>query len=355
MQTDGERQGSAPTRPPASRTPTMADVASHLGISRQLVSLVLRNQPGPSSRTRKRVLDAARELGYQPHLGAQGLRRSRSKQIGVGFVPSNFTEPDIVEAMYEIAGQVGYGIVLSAQTPHRNTEQVLNELLGYRCAGIITIGSTLSDEALEQQALRSAAPIVLVGSGSRNVAYDVIHSAGDVGIAQCVQHLVELGHRNIVYVDVTTIRPAPIRRAGFLAACQEHGLDPLIVESDEPFAEEGGAAAARRLLDHGGLPTAIVCTSDQVAMGAAMVLLRAGVRVPDDLSITGFDDTLLAGWSFFDLTSTRQDPAAMGRAAMAAILRRLADPQLLPEEHVIEPILIPRSSTAAPRGGVVLA
>lgn len=343
---DGDSQRACSVR---GREPTMADVADRLGVSRQLVSLVLRGEPGPSARTRERVLKAAAELGYQPHLGAQVLRQSRSRQIGVGFVPSNFTEPDIVDAMYEVANEAGYAIVLSAQTPHRSTGQVLGELQSYRCAGLITISSTLAHEELTRIARRSPVPITLVGYGSQNPDYDVIHSAGDIGIAQCVDHLVELGHRDIAYVDVTSVRPAPLRREGYLAACSRRGLTPLVVTSDEAFAEEGGATAAHRLLDGESLPTAVACVNDQAAFGAAMVLLKAGVRLPKDVSITGFDDSRLAAWSFLDLTSARQDPTAMGTVAVAALLRRVVDRGLPPEEVVVQPSLVIRSSTAQPR------
>ncbi len=124
----------------------------------------------------------------------------------------------------------------------------------------------------------------------------------------------------------------------------------MLVQVDGPdYTEEAGAEAGRRLLRRPSLPTALLACNDQVAVGALQVLSRAGVDVPGHVSVTGFDDTRLAALSSIDLTTVRQDPGEMGRAAVEAVLRRIERPTSSPRVHVVEPTLVVRSSTAPPR------
>jgi DNA-binding LacI/PurR family transcriptional regulator len=330
----------------------MGDIAAHLGVSRQLVSIVLRNMPGASSATRQRVLEAAAELGYSPHMGARTLRQTTSRHIGVAFAPAHATEPEIVEAIYPAAGEQGYQVVLSAQTATRSTQQAVEELLGYRCAAIIVIGSELGEAEMRALAQRARVPLVVVGAGQRNAAFDVVRSAGDDGIALAVEHLVELGHRRICYVHCEAMPPAGLRLQGYLRAVGGGGLEPDVVSlSGIDYTEESGAAAGRQLLGRPRLPTAVVTGNDQQAVGVLQVLARAGVAIPDDVSITGFDDSRFARLTSVDLTTARQDPGEMGRAAVSAAVRRIGQSTLRPSLSVVDPSLVARSSTAPPHGG----
>jgi DNA-binding LacI/PurR family transcriptional regulator len=330
--------------------PTMADIAAHLGVSRQLVSIVLRDMPGASRETRSRVVAAARELGYSPHLGARTLRQTRSFSIGVAFAPVHATEPDIVEAIYPAAAARGYHVVLSAQTRTRGTALAVEELLGYRCAAIIVIGSLMTAAQTRALAERVKVPLVVVGAGERNTRFDVVRSAGDRGIAMVVDHLVELGHQQIAYLHAESMPPATLRLRGYLERTGRVGLPPDVVGVPGPdFTEEAGAIAGRELLARDLLPTAVVTGNDQQAVGLLQVLSRAGTSVPGTVSLTGFDDSRFASLSAVDLTSVRQDPEAMGQAAVAAAVRRIDSPTLPPSLHVVEPTLVVRSSTARPR------
>lgn len=335
---------------PENRQPTMGDIAAHLGVSRQLVSIVLRDMPGASESTRARVKEAAAELGYSPHLGARTLRQSQSHHLGVAFAPVHASEPDIVEAIYPAAAEHGYQVVLSAQTPTRTTQRAVEELLGYRCAAIIVIGSDLKPAALRALATRVKVPLVVVGNGERNTAFDVVRSAGDVGIAATVDHLLALGHRQIAYVDAEAMGPAAIRCQGYRSAMEAAGLPAdVITVSDQDYTEESGATAARLLMKRKVLPTAVVTGNDQEAVGVLQVFSRAGICVPDDVSLTGFDDSRFAQLSSVDLTTARQDPEEMGRAAVEAAVRRIQRPDLRPSLRVIQPRLMVRGSTGRPR------
>lgn len=336
-------------RSTGSRQPTMADVASEVGVSRQLVSLVLSGKPGASVETRRRVHDAAERIGYRPHRGAQLLRQSASHQLGVLFAPAHATEPDIVEAIYPAAGAHGYQVLLSATTSTRSGREALEELLSFRSAALIAIGSDLSPSALAALARRASIPLVAVGAGRRNASYDVVRSAGDLGIAACVEHLIALGHRDIVYVHVTAMPPAAVRLSGYTRAMAAHDLPTRVLEYDGDYTEESGAQAGRALLDLPYLPTAVVLGNDQAATGLIITLARHGVSIPGDVSVTGYDDSRFARLSAVDLTTARQDPVALGEGAVSAALRRLADTTASPREVVVKPELVVRSSTGPPR------
>jgi len=328
--------------------PTMADIASHVGVSRQSVSIVLREMPGASEETRRRVLQAARQLGYKPHLTASSLRQYTDRQLGVAFAPTHATEPDIVEAIYPVAAQSGYRVILSAQTKTRSTEQAVEELLGYRCAAVILIGSDLSQRDLAGLTGKMNVPAVVVGVGKKNETHDVVRSDGAQGTAEMVRHLVSLGHTRIAYVHAGAMPPGAVRLQGYRAAMSAAGLAQDIVRVNRSdYTEEAGAEAARRLLRRDALPTAVATGNDQQAIGVLQVLARAGVSIPGDVSLTGFDDSRFARLSSVDLTTVGQDPQEMGKAAVAAVVRRISSPDLQPEVHLIEPRLVLRSTTSA--------
>jgi len=338
--------GEAVQQPDDGRPPTMADIAAHLGVSRQLVSLVLRDQPGASEETRQRVREAARELGYRPHTGARSLRRARSFDLGVVFSPVHATEHEIIEAMYDAASAKRYHVILSALTPSRGPRQAVDELLGHRCAAVLIIGAELSHAELTEIVDRTPVPVVNVGDGHRNTHYDVVRSSGDRGIAQAVEHLIGLGHRRICYLNSSSMSPAPLRLEGYLRMMRAHGLEPDPVTWVGGYDEEAGAVAARGLLDRGDLPTAVVAGNDQIAFGLLQVMVRSGVRVPQRLSITGFDDIRIAHLPGVELTTVRQDPGLMGAAAVEVAIRRIESPRLSPVLRVVPTTLMLRSSTA---------
>jgi DNA-binding LacI/PurR family transcriptional regulator len=328
----------------------MKTIAESLGVSRQLVSLALRDAPGASAETKERVRRVALELGYSPHIAARSLRRSQSRHVGVVFQPQHSHEPAVVAAIYEVAEQEGFHVVLGAETQTRSTSRALDELIGYRCAAVILMGSAEAAARVEDIAARLPVPLVAVNCGAPGGRYDVVHSAGDRGTAQAVEHLAALGHRHIAYVHPTLMPVGGLRHQGYCDAVRRHGLRRDVVRVTSSMTEEAGSTAARVLLARPALPTAVACANDQIAFGLMQVLLRQGVRVPEDVSVTGYDDDRLARLSAVDLTTVQQDATEMGRKAFAAAARRIADAAAGPEEHLIQPSLVVRSSSAPPRG-----
>ncbi len=332
--------------PADERRPTMGDVAARAGVSRQLVSLVLRDAPGASAQTRDRVRQAAAELGYSPDIAAQMLRRKGTRTLGVLFTLEHDSEAAIVEHMHVAAAERGYSLILGARSPSRDETTAVQELVGYRCDALIMISSTLPPAGLRRLAER--VPLVVVGNGSSRFGCDVVRSAGDHGIGQAVDHLTDLGHRRISYLHGRSMPTGAPRRQGYLTAMAGRGLAPDVIEVRGDYTEEAGARAAALLLERPTLPTAVVANNDHSALGLMVSLIRAGVSVPGAVSVTGYDDSRIAGLSFVDLTSVRQDPAELGDLAIDCAITRITGRRSA-LERITSAELVVRGSTGPVR------
>jgi len=343
-----ERTNSTPASPRGNgreRRPTMADVANHVGVSRALVSIVFRGVEGASEATRQRVLEAAAELGYRPDSLAQGLRRNRSRNLGVLFSLRRPFEVELVEHMYPVAQKLSYDLLLGPFTPGRGQDAVVDELLRYRCAGLIVVGPELHARDLEPLAKEVA--VVEVGRGVTRGPVDVIRNNDAIGTRQAVEHLVSLGHRAIAYVDGGVNPGAEDRRAGYRAAMTDHGLTANIRVVPGGYTEDEGADAARKLLADEP-PTAVITANDLCAIGLLDTALRAGVKVPQDLSVIGYDDSRFSRLPGIDLTSVRQDIPKMAKLAIKAVVGRLDHPARKPKDVALQPQLVVRGTTSSP-------
>jgi DNA-binding LacI/PurR family transcriptional regulator len=323
----------------------MADIANHVGVSRALVSIVFRGVDGASDATRQRVLEAAAELGYRPDSLAQGLRRNRSRTLGVLFSLRRPFEVELVENMYPVARQLGYDLLLGPFTPGRGQDAVVDELLSYRCAGLVVVGPELHARDLEPLAEEVA--VVEVGRGVTRGPVDVIRNDDAIGTRQAVDHLVGLGHRAIAYVDGGLNPGAEHRRDGYRTAMTDHGLEAEIRVVPGGYTEDEGADAAEKLLSE-NLPTAVIASNDPCAIGVLDAVLRAGVVVPDDLSVVGYDDSRFGRLPGIDLTSVRQDIPKMARLAVRAVVERLDKPNRKSRDTALPPKLVVRGTTAPP-------
>jgi DNA-binding LacI/PurR family transcriptional regulator len=310
-----------------------------------LVSIVFRGVDGASDATRQRVLEAAAELGYRPDSLAQGLRRNRSRALGVLFSLRRPFEVELVENMYPVARQLGYDLLLGPFTPGRGQDAVVDELLGYRCAGLVVVGPELHARDLEPLAEEVA--VVEVGRGVTRGPVDVIRNDDAIGVRQAVGHLVALGHRAIAYVDGGPNPGADQRRDGYRTAMTDHGLETEIRVVPGGYTEDEGADAAEILLSESP-PTAVIACNDPCAIGILDAVLRAGVAVPGDLSVVGYDDSRFGRLPGIDLTSVRQDIPKMARLAVRAVVERLDKPNRKPRDTALPPKLVVRGTTALP-------
>jgi DNA-binding LacI/PurR family transcriptional regulator len=335
-----------PTSGRSGRPPTMRDVAARAGVSQALVSLVFRNAPGASSQTRERVFHAAAELGYRPNTAAQVLRRSRSRHIGVLFTMRQPWDVDLVEAIYPAAERHGYQLVLGALGPGRDERRAVEELLAYRCEAMILLGPTT--EAAQLAAAAGRMPVVDVARRFAGDGVDVVRVADEAGARLAVDHLVSLGHRAIVHVDGGKLPGSAYRSRGYRQTMRRRQLGQEIRIMPGDHTEESGASAARLLMKENRLPTAIFASNDRCAHGVLATLVRAGIDVPGDVSVVGFDDSGIARLSFIDLTTVRQDVTRMAEAAVEAIVERLESGRTTARDFVLDPTLVVRGTTAPP-------
>ncbi|WP_067824813.1 LacI family DNA-binding transcriptional regulator [Nocardia inohanensis] len=330
--------------------PTMEDVAARAGVSRALVSLVMRNSPKVSEHRRRAVLAAAAELGYQPHAMARSLASRTSNIVGVMVSDlRNAFFADVIEGMDEAAQEAGLELILNTGRRSASREQAaLDGLLAFRPGGVILLSPVLPASAIRDAAQRT--PVVLVSRGSTIAGVDTVNDDGELGAALAVDHLAALGHRRIVHLDGGAAFAAAPRRKGYSAAMARHGLEPMVVASEH--TDEAGALAVRKLLNlftPANFPTALVCGNDFNAVGAMTALEEAGLRVPQDVSVVGYDNSSLAALRHVSLTTIDQPRTSIGRLAVEALTERLHDQRTEPVRKRLEPALVVRATTAAPR------
>jgi LacI family transcriptional regulator len=264
-------------------------------------------------------------------------------------VVRNTFHADLVEEIQAVADQAGYEIVLSTVTRSHDERRAVDTLLEYRCESLILLGSGLPADELG--ALAASLPVIVVG---RRVALEtvaVVRSADDHGQGLVVDHLVTLGHRDIVHVDGGPGTIAEDRRNGYLAAMREHRLAGRAAVVTGGSTEDGGRQAAERLLRRKARPTAVTAFNDHCALGVMDALSRVGVRVPEDCSVTGYDNSPIAQFAAVDLTSVSQEAAQQAEWAVRAAVDRLEGVPDPPWESVLEPRLVVRGSSGAPASG----
>ncbi|MFT7835030.1 LacI family DNA-binding transcriptional regulator [Saccharothrix sp. BKS2] len=324
--------------------PTMEDVAARAGVSRALVSLVVRGSPRVSEQRRAAVLKAAEELGYSPHAMARALASRTSHVLGVMVSDlHNAFFAEVVDGLDEVARDRGFDLIINTggRRPARE-RRALASLLSFRPAGLALLSPVVPSADIGRAAAQ--APVVLVARSSRLAAVDTVNDDGERGITLAVEHLVSLGHRRIAHLDGGEGTQAAPRRRGYLAAMAASRLAPRVVTSE--YTDVAGARAVRELL--ADPPTAIVSCNDFNAVGAISALEEAGLRVPRDVSVVGYDNTSLAALRHVSLTTVDQPRNEFGRLAAEALLQRVRGEREEPVRHLLRPSLVVRSTTAPP-------
>jgi DNA-binding LacI/PurR family transcriptional regulator len=323
--------------------PRLGDVARRAGVSPGLASLALRNQPGPSEASRQAVLKAARELGYRVNSAASVLAKTRPHLIGVAFSLSQSFHVEAVEHIYRFAELAGYAPLLSAVTDSRPLERAVDPLISGSCEGILILGMDRVPEALRHPA--SALPIVVLGHAPWDGSFDVVRTAGDLGVQAAVEKLVDLGHTRIVHIDGGTHSGAEERRAGYLASMRRLGLAAFSQIEAGGNRESDGLRAGRLVFSASPDTTAVICYNDSCAVGAMQAAEEAGLRIPADLSIIGYDNSPVARTRYLSLTTVAQDIPTLAKLAVERLIAAIDDPELERCENVLPPYLIERATT----------
>lgn len=330
----------------------MAEVAERAGVSRTLVSFILDGKPGASEETRQRVLAIADEIGYRPDSAARLLAQGRSRTIGVLTDVHQLFQAQLVTNIYPAAESCGYDMLLSANLHDHPESTFIESLLSHRCGSLILLGPRSNHDYLKKLAAR--VPTVVVGRRLAHVGDDdeamlaTVRTNDAKGMRLAVDYLVDLGHRDIHHVDGGDDPGSADRRRAYRAAMRSHGLADRIAVIPGAHNEQAGAAAARAMLDADTLPTAVLAGNDRCALGLLDVFTRAGVDIPGELSLIGYDDSHLSDNPRIDLTTIHQDAAGLAQHAVRLAVAML-EGRSEADDVVLEPKLVVRSTTARPK------
>ena len=329
---------------------TIDDVAAQAGVGIATVSRVLNDSPKVSATTRAKVQAAMAALDYRPNPLARGLSTGRSHSIGA--VVPFFTHASAVERLRGVVAglaSAGYDLVLfDVESPEHRSEHLAALARRDRAAGLLVISLPPPPDELARL-VGAGVPVVLVdahGEGVPVVCTDDVHGGRLAG-----DHLVELGHRRIAFIGEPPDNPfgftaTTLRERGFRTVLDDVGLEPVAVE----YCEHDRLVArdvATALLQSRDRPTAIFASSDVQASGVLLAAADLGLRVPDDLSVIGFDDIEIS--SYAGLTTVRQPLFESGRLGAELLLERLST-DLPPAVHELPLELVVRDTTGRPRG-----
>jgi LacI family transcriptional regulator len=339
---------------PAPRRVTIVDVARHAQVSTTAVSKVLRNAYGASPAMRAKVQEAIAELGYRPSAAARGLR-GQTYTIGV-MLPDlrNLFFADILDGITTQLGGTDYQVLLAPGCNGEKAEgRVVEAMIDRSMDGLILI-APVSARARLNTVARSV-PTVIVGRHGSSTTYDTVTDDDVAGAALVVDHLVELGHRRIAHIEHHETDPVRLtempnaqRANGYREAMRSHGLADQIDIASTTYTQQGGYLGAKELLARPGRPTAIFAGADVVALGAMEAIAEAGLSVPRDISVVGYDNSALAAFGPISLTSVDQDGRQMGANAARLVVDRIADRDRRTAQVKLSPTLVVRRTTAAP-------
>jgi len=331
------------------RRATIKSVARRAGVTPTTVSRALNDKPDISPTTKARILAIAEEMGYVPSTLARNLATQRTHTIGLAVrTIADMWVAEVVPAIEDGLREAGYGVFLSTHYLNAEREhQVIKAFHSRQVEGIIVISSVQRGEYLSLQQ-EWGIPIVLI-SPLMDTAYPyTVLSDGEGGARLATEHLISLGHRRIGYIGVPSwVIRAQDRLKGYRHTLQQHGISydrSLVVPGDAH--QEGGYQGVRKLLSLPQPPTAVVCFNDLTAIGVLRGAHAAGLHVPDNLSIIGFDDVPMAEYVEPPLSTVRQDTYGLGHKALTMLLDLIAGREP-PEVPVVLPTeVVERESTA---------
>jgi len=329
---------------------TIYDVAARAGVSKSLVSLVLQRSPRVSEQRRAAVLAAIQELDYRPSTAAVSLAGTRSRTIGV--VLDDFRNQwfvDLLTGLRESLQDQGHRLVVADRFLNTGLDvSPVEGFLSMRVEGLVIAGEPDPDLVVP-----TSTPVVVAGGRAALPRADTVANDDLAGGRMAAEHLIELGHVRLGFVGGQSAA-SDARLEGWRAGIDAAGgagtggssVTGVAVVLPADVTEETGVTGTHRLLDEHPDVTAVFAANDVTALGAMSAIAERGLRVPEDISVIGYDDTPIAASRYVGLTSIDDRSIDIGRGAGARLLERIADPALPTTEVLVEPRLVARRTTA---------
>lgn len=329
---------------------TIYDVAARAGVSKSLVSLVLQRSPRVSEQRRAAVLAAIQELDYRPSTAAVSLAGTRSRTIGV--VLDDFRNQwfvDLLTGLRESLQDQGHRLVVADRFLNTGLDvSPVEGFLSMRVEGLVIAGEPDPDLVVP-----ASTPVVVAGGRAALPRADTVANDDLAGGRMAAEHLIELGHVRLGFVGGQSAA-SDARLEGWRAGIDAAGgagtggssVTGVAVVLPADVTEETGVTGTHRLLDEHPDVTAVFAANDVTALGAMSAIAERGLRVPEDISVIGYDDTPIAASRYVGLTSIDDRSIDIGRGAGARLLERIADPGLPTTEVLVEPRLVARRTTA---------
>jgi LacI family transcriptional regulator len=343
----------------ARRNASQQDVAERSQVSRSTVAAILRNDPKFSftDETRRRVQEAARELGYHGHSGARALRGGRTHTLALAIPQfsaiSGAIQSQNLRGIGDAAQELGYSLTICSYGTVRQMKPAFERLMREsRFDGVILHGDERADDDPRERIIEEfGLPCVVLERHSGRAAawVDFDHQ---LGAAKATRHLIAAGRKRIALVGDRL----PLRRRGYADALEEAGraVNARLVQQQlpgEPYEQVARKAVDQWFGDAREHPDALFCLTDEIAAAAIAALTERGIRVPDDVAVVGYDDSKLAAYANPSLTSVRQDGVLMGREAVRLLIRCIEHPDERVEPVVIRPTLTVRNSCGTRKQG----
>ena len=327
---------------------TIKDIAKAVGVSASTVSRALTGSPLVSDETRSRILDVARSLGYERNELARALVKGASGAIGL--VVPDITNPffsDVARGVSDIAERAGYGVILC------NTDGRVDRELSYvrlmrrkRVDGLLVCSATL-DAPFVQDLTAAGTPFVLVSRMSADPDVPYVITDDRAGARLAVEHLVDLGHRRIGFIGgPENVQASRDRMSAYRDVLSEQAISARSEWSHHAdFTQAAGRQVGQQILAQADRPTAIFAANDVTALGVLEVAEGLGLRVPEDLSLVGYDDISYASLPRIQLTTVAQPAVEMGQIASDWLFSRIESDDVSPLQRVLNPRLVVRSTT----------
>ena len=333
----------------AGKTVTIYDIAAKAKVSIATVSRVFNDSSRVSEKTRARIFEIARELGYQPHASARNLARKRSSLVAA-VIPmmTSFFYLEVLQGVQDHIASSEFDLLVFAAQHLDDIDGVLDHALNKGLsAGVLLFSSPLDSQRLERIS-QAGPPVVLVDQDHER--FNSVSIDNERGGYMAVQYLIEQGYRRIGMITAHAQSVPSIKRMiGYKRALEDHDLladAQLIISSDDPefhgYTEEAGYEAMMRILEIDDRPDAVFAVSDIQAIGAMRALRDRGLSIPEDMAVLGFDDIVIS--RHVGLTTLRQPMYDMGKQATDLLLKQIEKPGRAVSHTVFSPVLVERSS-----------